>query len=178
MSAVVPATTNADIEGIRSARTSRSPPLLSSDQRDAADSAEPTDSTDPTEKADRVDPTLPSDKADPTDPILSTDPADPIDRIDPRLAIDRNESWDRSDMSPTVIIVARRLKRGLPALTREERGGYDGARRPRPWSPARASPTWRAAAPRPLAIAGAADVPVLDSTSMGCAILASKGARS
>jgi hypothetical protein len=113
--AVAPATTSAEIEGIRRASTSRSPPLLSSDQRDAADSAEPTDRTDPTEKADRVDPTLPSDKADPTDPMLRTDPADPIDRIDPRLAIDRNESSDRSDMSLTVVIVARRPKRGLPA---------------------------------------------------------------
>ena len=105
--AVAPAATSAEIEGSRRASTSRSPPLLIRDQRDAADSAEPTDRTDPTEKADRVDPTLPSDKADPTDPMLSTDPADPIDRIDPRLAIDRNESWDRSDMSLTVIIVAR-----------------------------------------------------------------------
>ena len=110
--AVAPATTSAEIEGIRRASTSRLPPLLSSDQRDAADAAEPTESTDPTEKADRVDPTLPNDKADPTDPMLSTDPADPIDRTDPRLAIDRNESWDRSDISPTVIIVARRLRRG------------------------------------------------------------------
>ena len=111
MSAVVaPATTSGEIGGIRRVSTSRLPPLLSSDQRDAADSAEPTDRTDPTEKADRVDPTLPSDRADPTDPMLRTDPADPIDRIDPRLAIDRNESWDRSDKSLTVSIVARRLK--------------------------------------------------------------------
>jgi hypothetical protein len=124
--AVAPAITSAGTAGIRRASTSRSPPLLSSDQRDAAESAEPRDSTDPTEKADRVDPTLPSDKADPTDPMLSTDPADPIDRIDPRLAIDRNESWDRSDMSLTVIIVARRQKRG------HTHG------RPRRWSPARA----------------------------------------
>ena len=112
MSAAVAPATSAEIEGIRRASTSRSPPLLSSDQRDEADSADPTERTDPTEKADRVDPTLPSDKADPTDPMLSTDPADPIDRIDPRLAIDRNESWDRSDISLTVIIVARRPKRG------------------------------------------------------------------
>jgi hypothetical protein len=106
VSAAVAPATSAEIEGIRRASTSRSPPLLSSDQRDEADSA------DPTEKADRVDPTLPSDKADPTDPMLSTDPADPIDRIDPRLAIDRNESWDRSDISLTVIIVARCPRRG------------------------------------------------------------------
>jgi hypothetical protein len=125
--AVAPASTSADIAGIRRASTSRLPPLLSSDQRDAADSADPTDRTDPTEKADKVDPTLPSDKADPTDPMLRTDPADPIDRIDPRLAIDRNESWDRSDMSLTVVIVARRPRRPVAAApTREERGGHEG----------------------------------------------------
>jgi len=125
--AVAPATTSTEIAGNRRASTSRLPPQLSSDQRDAADSADPTDRTDPTEKADNVDPTLPSDRADPTDPMLSTDPADPIDRIDPRLAIDRNESWDRSDMSLTVIIVACRPRRLVAAaLTREKRGGHEG----------------------------------------------------
>ena len=114
--AVAPATASAEIAGIRRASTSRSPPQLSSDQRDAAESAEPTDRTDPDREGRRVDATLPIDRADPTDPMLSTDPADPIDKIEPRLAIDRNESSDPSDMSLTVIIVARR--RGLAACGR------------------------------------------------------------
>jgi hypothetical protein len=116
--AVAPAATNAEIEGIRRASTSRSPPLLSSDQRDAAEAAEPTDRTDPTENADRVDPTLPSDRADPTDPMLSTDPADPIDRIDPRLAIDRNESSDHNERSPIGHIVAPHP--ALPHVTSQD----------------------------------------------------------
>ena len=61
------------------------------------------------ESADRIEPVL---AAEPTESRLATDPADPIDRIEPRLAIDRNESWDRSDISLTVIIVARCPRRG------------------------------------------------------------------
>ncbi|WP_158294200.1 hypothetical protein [Kribbella sp. VKM Ac-2568] len=86
--------------------TSRSPSLLSTDQRDRADSAEPTERTDPAEKADRVEPTDATDNAEPTEPMLSADPAEPIDRIDPRLAIERNESSDHNDNPPMPGIVA------------------------------------------------------------------------
>jgi hypothetical protein len=102
---------------------SRSPPLLSSDQRDRADIADPTERTDPTEKADRVDPTDATDRADPTDPTLSTEPADPIDRIDPRLAIDRNESSDRNERSPTPAIVARRRRGPFSPVAEPGRSG-------------------------------------------------------
>jgi hypothetical protein len=89
--------------------------VLISDQRDRADSAEPTERSEPAEMADRVEPTEaadrheptdPTDRAEPTAPMLSTDPADPIDRTDPVLAIDRNESSDHNERSPMGDIVA------------------------------------------------------------------------
>jgi hypothetical protein len=98
------------------AATSRLPPALNSDQRDRADSAEPSERADPAENPDRTEPTEPTDSAEPTDPTLSTDPTDPIDRTDPRLAMERNDASDQSERSPTDAILASQGASSTPGL--------------------------------------------------------------
>jgi hypothetical protein len=53
------------------------------DQRDRADSTEPTLAAEPTDHRQATDPADPIDRMEPADPIDRIEPADPIDRIDP-----------------------------------------------------------------------------------------------
>lgn len=74
----------------------------SSDQRDAALSAEPMLANEPTHSTDAADPTEAIDSTEPTEPMESTDPCDhrhrtefsePIDHLEPRRALDLWCTW-------------------------------------------------------------------------------------
>jgi hypothetical protein len=53
------------------------------DQRENADSMEPTLRKEAAENADATDPADPTDRIDPAEPMDKTDPAEPIDKMDP-----------------------------------------------------------------------------------------------
>ncbi len=73
------------------------------DQRDHAESAEPSEQADPIENADNTEPIEPIESAEPIDPIERNDPLDPIERTE---SCDHNDHRDLDISSGLISIIA------------------------------------------------------------------------
>ncbi len=107
------------------------------DQRENADSMEPTLMTEAAENADATEPADPMERTDPAEPMDRMDPAEPIDKMDPLEPMLRTESAEPIDHDRRLLVRILAFSRARPIHSmparrrhrRTERAGIGGTER-------------------------------------------------